>query len=631
MENPLIDDLLYNPSPSPSPTHSLRAGIVKRYEWAPGQTIKIKFLRENKHSVYKNNDNPNDKRTHYSELEAEVKTAINEWGKYVNLNFVYLDYNDSKDGDINIGFMHSADSDPAGSHSFIGTDCKSQRVSINFGWRKYSTYLHELGHALGLKHEHQLPNHDIEWDMDLAYKYFKASQGWDKKKVDDNLNNTLKTKEFTYSEPDPKSIMCYFIPKELIKKGDVEAFQHNEVLSDIDKKFISFMYPDYELKSGAELNMLMKNSTNSKAADQTITKIVYGLKKDYSSVIRFGTRRGSADADNSIRTGVYVYNNAAYILVDSVKTFIPDCTDMFRGFENVESIDIRELNTIASISMDAMFMNCYKLKSLDLSKLNTGQVISMDSMFWKCESLKTLNISTFYTKNCTNMFSMFGHCSSLGNIVFPTRMSSESLESVAQMFLNCRALTELKFPNDFRIENVKSTSNMFRHCSSLTSLDVTHFNTSNVTLMTGMFYDCSSLTRLDIRNFKTANVKTFDYMFNGCKKLNTLEHYLETKKATTLGYMFKDCSSMGTIIVDTFDTSKVKTMKEMFMNCKQLGGVNMSNFNMTAVEDMESMFSGCTSLTALTVSKTFYPKQATMSIAIQLGIYKGCPIRIVIK
>ena len=621
--HPLINDILQVSGPTP------RAGLVKNKQWTNGQTINIKFLRESNHPDYKDNNNSGDRKTSYSELEAEARAAINEWAERVNLTFQFLASNSSEKADINIGFRHTKDSNPGGSHSYIGTDCKGKTVSINFGGRSNRTYRHEFGHALGLKHEHQLPNHDIEWNKDYIYAYYAQSCGWDKSTVDKNIFNKLSSSSCFYSEPDVKSIMCYTIPKEFIKNGDVSSFPNNTVISDIDKKFISYMYPDYVLKSGVELNKLMKNSKDTTTGNRTITRIVYGLKKDYPTVVNYGTRRGSADTNNSTRTGVYIYNNVAYILADSVKTYIPDCKEMFRGFENVETIDIRELNTIACSSMENMFMGCKKLKSLDLSRINTGMVKTMHSMFWECASLTSLDISSFYTKNCEDMQSMFANCTRLVSIVFPAEMRSDSLKSTTQMFLSCHSLKSLKFPASFTIENVTNTWNMFRDCSSLETLDVSHFKTSKVNYMATMFAGCSSLTSLDIRNFNSSKSTSLGYMFWGCKKLASLQHNLKSTNATSLDCMFKDCSSLTSINVTSFDTSKVTTMKEMFMNCSKITGLNISSFNMSKVTNMESLFSGCKKLNTLVVSKTFYPKQATQTTEIQLGMYKDCPMRIV--
>lgn len=623
--HPLINDVLQVTGPS------VRAGILKSNKWEVGQTIRIKFLRENNHSDYKNNNNPRDSRVAYSELEAEARAAINEWAELVNLNFEYLAFDSKTKADINIGFKHTSDSSPNGSHSYIGTNCRNKTVSINFGWRgNHATYLHEFGHALGLKHEHQLPSHNIEWNKEYVYNYYAQSDGWDKATVDRNVFELVSASSCIYSEPDTKSIMCYTIPKEFIKSGDVSSFPYNTRLSDIDKKFISYMYPDYVLKTGAELNKLMKKSSDTKTANRTITKIIYGLKNQYSSAVRFGTRRGSADADNSSRTGVYIYNNVAYILVDSVKTYIPNCAEMFRGFENVETIEIGELNTIACTSMENMFMNCKKLKSLSLSKINTGQVTTVGGMFWNCASLTTLDFSSFYTKNCQSMDSMFGQCTGLLSVVFPPEMRSDNLLYLSQMFLFCTSLKSLKFPATFTTEKVTTTWNMFYGCRSLTSLDVSHFKTSNVKDIRVMFAYCSSLESLDIRNFDTSNATSLAWMFNGCKKLSSLRHNLSSKNATDLECMFKDCSSLSSLYIGSLNTSKVTTMKEMFMNCGALTSISLRTFNMSKVTNMESLFKGCKKLSTLSVSKSFCTKQASLQTDYQLGMYMGCPMRIVV-
>lgn len=45
---------------------------------------------------------------------------------------------------------------------------------------------------------------------------------------------------------------------------------------------------------------------------------------------------------------------------------------------------------------------------------------------------------------------------------------------------------------------------------------------------------------------------------------------------------------------------------------------------------MTSLFSGYKKLNALTVSKTFYPKQATLQYDVKWGMYKDCPTKFLI-
>lgn len=68
-----------------------------------------------------------------------------------------------------------------GSWSYVGRQVLDRPVTertMNFGWRLagwsygFDTALHEIGHTLGLPHEHQSPNAGIVWDEEVVFAYF---------------------------------------------------------------------------------------------------------------------------------------------------------------------------------------------------------------------------------------------------------------------------------------------------------------------------------------------------------------------------------------------------------------------------------------------------------------------------
>ena len=67
--------------------------------------------------------------------------------------------------------------------------------------------LHEFGHALGLKHEHQSPATDICWNWPVVIKeYGKGKNGWSEKKTRHNLKRLSKEDVVNYTAFDSKSI-----------------------------------------------------------------------------------------------------------------------------------------------------------------------------------------------------------------------------------------------------------------------------------------------------------------------------------------------------------------------------------------------------------------------------------------
>lgn len=223
----------------PKKTGNTRAVFQPSKKWLPGQEIRVKFLDGNDYVRNKVTEN------------AEI------WEEYANIDFVFVE---SGTAEIRISFTMDN-----GSWSFFGKDSAIQSkirttdgvqyvrnnsgASMNFGWFNDKTSdkefrrttLHEFGHALGLHHEHQNKNQNIQWNEEAVYAYF-AKQGWSREKT---LSQVLKRygteREISNSVYDPLSIMHYYYPPELIKGG--LKIRENTELSEGDKKIISEMYP----------------------------------------------------------------------------------------------------------------------------------------------------------------------------------------------------------------------------------------------------------------------------------------------------------------------------------------------------------------------------------------------------
>ena len=141
--------------------------------------------------------------------------------------------------------------------------------------------------------------------------------------------------------------------------------------------------------------------------------------------------------------------------------------ELFQYFSNVESMDLRGLDTSGATSMEGMFQYCNNLTTLDLSGFDTSQVAHMDSMFWDCSSLTSLNLKGFDTSQVQGMFGMFKGCSSLTSLDL----------------------------SDFKTPNIVSTYAMFKGCSSLESLDVSQFDASRA-YNENMLSGCTSLSKI---------------------------------------------------------------------------------------------------------------------------------------
>jgi hypothetical protein len=175
------------------------------------------------------------------------------------LGITFNDVKDAKDADIRIAYQFPKLNKQGnlvpdrGSWSYVGTDARLEtdltKPTVNFGWdlqQQPWTALHELGHVLGLEHEHSSPvdggpefepskllahlnaTQPIEWTMPMVY-----SQIIKRLKVTTYLNGT---------DYDIHSIMHYPFPAHVFKNS-AAAIAVNKNLSSRDRECAAAMYP----------------------------------------------------------------------------------------------------------------------------------------------------------------------------------------------------------------------------------------------------------------------------------------------------------------------------------------------------------------------------------------------------
>lgn len=141
-----------------------------------------------------------------------------------------------------------------GSWSYIGTDVISNRrngCNMNFGWDLTTawgraTALHEIGHALGLPHEHQNPHAGLVWDASAVLKYYSEKPNyWKPDKIEYNILRKLNPKEIKGSDWDPRSVMHYPFKAGLISAPPewVGGTPENYTLSRSDADWVKSFYP----------------------------------------------------------------------------------------------------------------------------------------------------------------------------------------------------------------------------------------------------------------------------------------------------------------------------------------------------------------------------------------------------
>ncbi|KAG9308595.1 hypothetical protein JVU11DRAFT_11701 [Chiua virens] len=175
------------------------------------------------------------------------------WEEHANVSFVVHPQDDTSTADIRISFRTASGS----SWSAVGATKRSgqniipaKNPTINFGvltdgtpLNEKAIILHELGHVLGMMHEHQSPARGVKITLktEEVYKYYRPLLGFNDKLVKTQIIDQYKQGESNFSHFDPKSIMMYFMPAHL----NVENIQirPNTKLSELDKAYIQLAYP----------------------------------------------------------------------------------------------------------------------------------------------------------------------------------------------------------------------------------------------------------------------------------------------------------------------------------------------------------------------------------------------------
>ena len=196
-----------------------RAVGAKGKFWTNGQTLKIGFTGGT------------------AAQRKYVTDAFTEWTKHANLNFTY-----PVTGPYDCRVSFEAGS---GSWSYVGTDCKSvpqNRATMNIGWSGLDVCLHEIGHFLGLLHEHQNPTGAPCWNRERVIKDLSGPpNSWTVAMIESNVLNPAPAANVIATTLDPVSIMMYSIPGAWTCDG--KGFPGGKVLSAADRAFIFARYP----------------------------------------------------------------------------------------------------------------------------------------------------------------------------------------------------------------------------------------------------------------------------------------------------------------------------------------------------------------------------------------------------
>ncbi|MGI8872791.1 MAG: M12 family metallopeptidase, partial [Egibacteraceae bacterium] len=143
--------------------------------------------------------------------QQAVRDAFATW-RALPLGLEFTEVKDPGEAEVRVSFADD------GAWSYVGKDVlgiPEDEATMNFGWDLTTDYgrdtaLHEIGHTLGMPHEHQNPFAGIEWDEEAVYATFGAPpNNWSRQQTFHNVLRKLDPGDVEGSTWDPNSVMEY--------------------------------------------------------------------------------------------------------------------------------------------------------------------------------------------------------------------------------------------------------------------------------------------------------------------------------------------------------------------------------------------------------------------------------------
>lgn len=236
--------------------------VVLRNKWANGTVLHYYFFdrdTDGRNVPLVDGTRPFMKwTTDKAEMDV-VRDAFREW-KDVGVGLEFEEVDDRNQAEIRIGFERGD-----GYWSHLGRDVldhgRNDRT-MNFGRNLaqrsngMDTALHEIGHSLGLPHEHQSPFAGIGWNEEAVYAALALPPNrWSRQRTFFNIIRKISADDVQGSSWDRDSIMHYPFEAGLIDQPEAlrNGLDPRPGLSDRDKIWIRTYYPPLEADNEAEL------------------------------------------------------------------------------------------------------------------------------------------------------------------------------------------------------------------------------------------------------------------------------------------------------------------------------------------------------------------------------------------